>query len=330
MEMMWNELAKSQEKVVRIITNSIQKQRLSHAYLFEGAKGTGKKKIAIQLAKTFFCENQQGADPCETCPDCKRIASGNHPDIHIIHPDGQSIKIEQIRHLKKEFSYRGMESTKKFYIIEDAQKMTSSAANGLLKFLEEPDGLSTAVLTTSEVQKILSTILSRTQILSFVPLTPLQLIEQLEKSGVSKPISRLLGQLTNDIEEAYQLYHEDWIAQARSIMIQLVEEVCTRPHQVMLTLQESWFAHFKEKNQLNLGLDLLLLWYRDVLRTLLANEDQLIFVDQIDILERHALKSSQRTVGHHMASILEAKRRLGANVNPQLLMEQLMLRLQEG
>ena len=328
--MTWNELSKTQEKVVRIIMNSIRKQRLSHAYLFEGAKGTGKKKVAMQLAKTYFCEQKQGEHPCEVCPNCKRVTSRNHPDVHIIEPDGQSIKIEQIRHLKKEFSYRGMESTKKFYIIEDAEKMTISAANGLLKFLEEPDGLSIAVLTTSEVHRMLSTILSRTQILSFVPLTPLQLIEELERNGLSKPISRLLGQLTNDIEEAYHLYHEDWIAQARSIMIQLVEEVCTRPHQVMLTLQESWLSHFKEKNQLNLGLDLLLLWYRDVLRTLLANEDQLIFVDQIDKLERHALKSSQRTVGQHMAAILEAKRRLSANVNPQLLMEQLMLRLQEG
>lgn len=328
--MTWNKLAQTQEKVVKIITNSIRKDRISHAYLFDGPKGTGKRKIALQLAKTFFCENKLDQDACEVCPDCKRINSGNHPDVHIIEPDGQTIKIEQIRHLKKEFSYRGMESVRKFYIIEDAEKMTVSAANGLLKFLEEPDGQSIAVLTTAEVHRILSTILSRTQILSFVPLTPLQLVESLENNGVSKPLSKLLGQLTNDLEEAYYLYHEDWIAQARGIVIQLGEEVCTRPHQVMLTLQESWFTHFKEKNQLNLGLDILLLWYRDVLRTLLANEDQLVFVDQIDKLERHALKSSQRKVSQHMADILEAKRRLNANVNPQLLMEQLMLRLQEG
>ncbi|OIJ17568.1 DNA polymerase III subunit delta' [Anaerobacillus alkalilacustris] len=328
--MTWNEIKETQEKVVKIITNSIRKQRLAHAYLFEGAKGTGKRKVALQLAKTFFCDEKEGVEACGTCSDCKRIESGNHPDVHIIQPDGQTIKIDQIRNLKKEFSYRGMESIRKFYIIEDAEKMTISAANGLLKFLEEPDGQSIAVLTTTEVHRILSTILSRTQILSFVPLTPLKLMETLEKNGVIKPITRLLGQLTNDIEEAYQLYHDDWIVQARAIMIQLVEEVSTRPHQVFLTLQENWFPHFKEKNQLNLGLDLLLLWYRDVLRTLIATEDQLIFVDHTDKLERQALNSSQRKVGQQMAAILEAKRRLSANVNPQLLMEQLMMRLQEG
>lgn len=328
--MTWNKLSETQEKVVKIITNSIRKQRLSHAYLFDGPKGTGKRNVALQLAKTFFCANKEGQDACESCSDCKRITSGNHPDVHVIQPEGQSIKIEQIRNLKKEFSYRGMESVRKFYIIEDAEKMTVSAANGLLKFLEEPDGQSIAVLTTAEVHRILNTIISRAQIISFVPLTPLKLMERLEKDGVAKPIAKLLGQLTNDLGEAYQLYHDEWIAQARGIVIQLGEEVSTRPHQVLLTLQESWFTHFKEKNQLNLGLDILLLWYRDVLRTLLANEDQLIFVDQIDKLERHALKSSQRKVSQHMAAILEAKRRLSANVNPQLLMEQLMMRLQEG
>lgn len=328
--MTWNKLLETQEKVVKIITNSLKKQRLSHAYLFEGAKGTGKKQVALQLAKTFLCEEKEGVNACESCPSCKRISSGNHPDVHVIEPDGQSIKIEQIRYLKKEFSYRGMESVRKFYIIEDAEKMTTSAANGLLKFLEEPDGQSVAILTTTEVHRLLSTILSRTQIISFAPLRPMQLVANLELNGVTKPLAMLLSQLTNDIEEASELYANEWIAQARVIMIQLVEEVCTRPHQVMLTLQESWFSHFKEKNQLNIGFDLLLLWYRDVLRTLIANQDQLIFVDQIDKLERHALKSSQQKVSQQMAAILEAKRRLVANVNPQLLIEQLMLRLQEG
>lgn len=329
--MTWHDIAKSQEKVVKILTNSFKKERLSHAYLLEGPKGTGKKKVAIQLAKTFFCEEEtETVEPCGSCKECKRIESGNHPDVHVVAPTGQSIKIEQIRELKKEFSYRGMESKRKFYIIEDAQKMTPSAANGLLKFLEEPDGQSVAVLLTTEAHRILNTIISRTQVISFAPLTTMQLMDKLVDADISLPIAKVLCQLTTDVDEAFQLTHDEWIAQARAIMIQLVEEVCTRPHQVMLTLQDSWFSHFKEKDQLNLGFDLLLLWYRDVLRTLIGNEDQQTFVDQIDKLEQQALKSSQRKVSEQMAAILEAKRRLNANVNPQLLMEQLMLRLQEG
>lgn len=328
--MSWSQLGKTQDKVVKILTNSIRKNRLSHAYLFEGGKGTGKKKAAIALAKSFLCKEMDQHQPCETCLECKRITSGNHPDVHIIKPDGQTIKVEQIRNLQKEFSYRGMESTKKVYIIEDVEKMSISAANSLLKFLEEPDGSSVAILLTTQVQKILKTILSRVQIVSFATLSSLQLVTRLEKEGVPKPLSRLLGQLTNDFDEAYELYQNDWIAQARNIVIQLEEELCARPQQVFITLQDLWFNHFKERDQLNLGFDLLLLWYRDILRTLISDKDQLVFIDQLDRLERLALNSSQRKISQQMTSILEAKRRLSTNVNPQLLMEQLMLKLQEG
>lgn len=328
--MSWHELQVTQEKVVRILTNSINKKRISHAYLFEGGKGTGKMKIAIELAKSFLCKHLDGSQSCGNCLECKRVDSGNHPDIHLIKPDGQTIKIEQIRLLQKEFSYRGMESIKKVYIIEDTEKMSISAANSLLKFLEEPDGSSVAILLTTQVQRILRTILSRVQVISFSSLTTQQLMKSLENEGVSQPLTKLLGQLTNDIEEAYELYQDDWIAQARNIVIQLGEELSTRPQQVLLTLQDYWFHQFKERDQLNLGLDIMLLWYRDVLRTLISNTDQLVFIDQLDRLERLALNSSQRKVSQQMTDILEAKRRLAANVNPQLLMEQLMLKLQEG
>lgn len=223
-----------------------------------------------------------------------------------------------------------MESTKKVYIIEDVEKMSTSAANSLLKFLEEPDGSSVAILLTAQIQKLLKTILSRVQIISFAPLNPIQLVKRLEEIDIPKPLSKLLTQLTNDFDEAYELYQDDWIAQARNIVIQLEEELCSRPQQAFITLQEIWFNHFKERDQLNLGLDLLLLWYRDILRTLILDKDQLVFIDQLDRLERLALNSSQRKISQQMSSILEAKRRLSANVNPQLLMEQLVLKLQEG
>lgn len=328
--MSWSQLGETQEKVVKILTNSLRKNRLSHAYVFDGGKGTGKKRVAVELAKSFLCKKTTENQPCQTCLDCKRIDSGNHPDVHIIKPEGQTIKVEQIRNLQKEFSYRGMESTKKVYIIEDVEKMSTSAANSLLKFLEEPDGSSVAILLTAQIQKLLKTILSRVQIISFAPLNPIQLVKRLEEIDIPKPLSKLLTQLTNDFDEAYELYQDDWIAQARNIVIQLEEELCSRPQQAFITLQEIWFNHFKERDQLNLGLDLLLLWYRDILRTLILDKDQLVFIDQLDRLERLALNSSQRKISQQMSSILEAKRRLSANVNPQLLMEQLVLKLQEG
>ncbi|WP_096203270.1 DNA polymerase III subunit delta' [Bacillus sp. FJAT-45350] len=328
--MSWNELAETQEKVVTILKNSIEKNRIAHAYVFEGQRGSGKKKVAYQLAKSYFCEQKHGLDPCQECVDCKRISSKNHPDVHVIEPEGQSIKKSQVELLQKEFSYRGMESKKKFYIIEHADKMTASAANSLLKFLEEPTAPTVAVLLTESLHQLLDTVLSRSQILSFTPLSPMDLYKRLVNDGVSSSVASLLSAITTDLNEAERFSENDWVVQARNLVIQLTEEIQNRPHQVLFTLQDKWLDLFKGKEQLDLGLDLLLLWYRDLLYTHINEDNDLVYIDQKERLVNDSLYSSQGRISRQMTAILEAKRHLSANVNPQLLMEKLLLRLQEG
>lgn len=328
--MTWGQLEKDQDKVVQILKNSIVKQRLAHAYILEGGKGTGKMALALQLAKAYFCKELNQANPCQHCVDCKRITSGNHPDVHLISPDGQSIKKEQVKHLQKEFSYKGMESRKKVYIIEFADKMTASAANSLLKFLEEPASPTIAILLTEQIHQMLNTILSRSQVLSLAPLNPTKLIEFYEENGISKVNAKLLVEITSNLDEALQLCQEDWIVQARNLVIQLTEEVYKRPHQMFFTLQEKWLSHFSGKEQVSLSLDLLLLWYRDLLYTFLDEKQELIFIDQEERLSEEALYTSEEKISRQMLAIFDAKRHLSANVQPQLLMEKLLLRLQEG
>ena len=89
---------------MKLIKQALFKKRIAHAYLFEGIKGTGKREVGLYYAKSLFCENLiDGYIPCEDCNQCVRINHGNHPDLHIIEPDGTSIKKEQIHNLQQEF-----------------------------------------------------------------------------------------------------------------------------------------------------------------------------------------------------------------------------------
>lgn len=327
----WEQLNEIQPIVLKMLKNSLNKDRLAHAYLFEGMKGTGKREAGMLLAKSIFCLEPQGNHlPCEQCLNCKRISAGNHPDVHILEPDGQSIKKHQIQELQEEFSKTGVESKKKVYLIASANKMTVNAANSLLKFLEEPHAETTAILLTEQVQQMLPTILSRCQIISFKPLSPTRVVDQLIEQGVDPMLAPLLAQMTNNLDEALALSGDDWFVQARKIVLKLYEVLRKNPLEAMVALQESWFLHFKEKEQCDRGLDLLLLFLRDLLYIQLGKWKQVVFLNEKQRLEMFALQSSSKKLTEQMSAVLEAKRKLHANMNTQLLMEQLVLKMQEG
>ncbi|MFS0638409.1 DNA polymerase III subunit delta' [Mesobacillus foraminis] len=327
----WDELEALQPTVLKMLKNSILKGRVAHAYLYEGMKGTGKKEVGFLLAKSIFCmEPGEGFKPCEACVNCKRINNGNHPDIHFVEPDGLSIKKAQIQELQEEFSKTGVESRKKLYMIMHADRMTNNAANSLLKFLEEPHAGTVAILMTEQAQQILPTILSRCQIIGFKPLSPKNMVKKLLDHGVNQQKAPLLAQLTNNWEEALGLNENDWFAQAQKIVVKLYEVLKKSPLEAMVTLQENWFLHFKEKEQIDRGLDLLLLIFKDLLYIQLGKQDQIVYLGESSRLEQYALQTSGRRLTEQMAAILEAKRKLHANMNPQLLMEELVLKLQEG
>jgi DNA polymerase-3 subunit delta' len=294
-------------------------------------RGTGKKEIGLLLTKSLFCEQLvEGYKPCESCNNCLRINNGNHPDVHIVEPDGLSIKVEQIRNLQAEFAKKGVESTNKVYLISHADKMSVSASNSLLKFLEEPNPGTVAFLLTEQVQQLLPTILSRCQTLVFQPLAPQMMMKQLVDNGVNPAKASVLAQLTNNLEEALKLNVDEWFAQAQKIVVKLYEVLKKNPLEAMVTLQSDWFSHFKEKEQIQRGLDLLLLIFKDLLYIQLDRQEQLVFIEEKERLKQYALQTSGRRLSDQMAAILDAKRKLQANMNPQLMMEQLVLKLQEG
>ncbi|WP_285769298.1 DNA polymerase III subunit delta' [Peribacillus sp. SI8-4] len=331
MDKTWQDMSRIQPQVMTMLQNSIMKDRVAHAYLFEGEKGTGKQDISNVFAKSLLCEAPKaGYEPCETCRNCKRISSGNHPDVHLIEKDGLSIKKEQIKGLQEEFSKKSVEADRKVYMIADADKMSVSAANSLLKFLEEPSADTVAILMTEQIQRILPTILSRCQVISFKPLSPENVKRKLMEQELEPQLASVIAHITQNVEAGIELSRDEWFVQAQKIVVKLYEVLKLNSLKGLLYLQTDWFTHFKEREQVDRGLDLLLLIYKDLLYIQLDKKHLVVFQNKLKEFETHALHLSSRRLAEHMAYILEAKRKLMSNTNPQLLMEQLVLNLQEG
>lgn len=314
-----------------MLKKSLLKKRVAHAYLFEGTKGTGKRDVSLVFAKSLLCLSPISEyEPCETCRNCKRIANGNHPDVHYIEREGLSIKKEQIKELQEEFKKKSVEGTKKIYILADADKMSTSAANSLLKFLEEPVSDTVAILTTEQGQQVLPTILSRCQMLKFHPLSQEAIKQKLVETNIQLQMAAIISNITQNYEEGLILSKDEWFVQAQKLVVKLYEVLNEQSMKALLFLQIEWFMHFKEREQLDKGLDLLLLIFKDLLYIQLDKRDSICFQNQLSLLETHSLKFSQNRLAKCMSAILEAKRKLASNTNPQLLMEQLVLNLQEG
>ena len=189
------------DRFVRILDQN----QLNHAYLFSGLFGG--LDMAKFLAKSLFCTDKVGVLPCEKCRNCKLIEEEEFPDITMIKPINQIIKTERIRELVSQFSQAGIESQQQVFIIEQAEKMHPNAANSLLKVIEEPQSEAYIFFLTSDEEKILPTIRSRTQIFHFKKQEE-KLILLLEQLGLVKKKATLLAQLSLSQAEAEKLINQ--------------------------------------------------------------------------------------------------------------------------
>ena len=157
------------EKVKDILKKAVQHNTVLHSYLFVGEEGIGKSLFAKEFAKSILCLGKE--KPCEACKSCIEIEENNQPDYIEIVPDGNSIKIEQIRNMQLKVTEKPIVSTKKVYVIQEADTMTQEAQNALLKTLEEPPEYITIILIASNENSILNTIKSRCTKIVFEPLS---------------------------------------------------------------------------------------------------------------------------------------------------------------
>ena len=189
------------KEIRNYLSNSVVKNTVSQSYLFVGTEGIGKVLIAKEFAKKLLCIDDKDRN-CK-CKSCKSFDGSNHPDFSIINEDETTIKIEKIRDLTSKVIEQPIISNKKVYIINHADKMTVEAQNCLLKTLEEPPEFAVIILTTSNLNSILTTIKSRCMKINFMDIPNEQLkkyaIESLEYSQVS---DNLLNSFNGSIGKA--------------------------------------------------------------------------------------------------------------------------------
>lgn len=149
-----------------------------------------------------------------------------------------------IEFLQKEFTYSSFESDSKIYIVEKADKMTVNAANRLLKFLEEPSRRTLAILLTEQVDALLDTILSRCQRIHFYPLAQEAYLKQLREEGLSEANARLASALQFDLTEAKELQSDEWFANSRKIVVQLMDRIVQSNEEPYIYFHQTWMQHF--------------------------------------------------------------------------------------
>lgn len=326
--MNWSSLRKMQPIASKILMNSIKKDRLAHAYLIQGLRGTGKTEIATLLTQTIFCPEKKELEPCETCHVCKRVNSRNHPDVHWIEKDGQSIKNEQIDYLRKEFSYSSLESTRKIYIIEDAQAMTNQAANRLLKFLEEPLIETMAILLTDNIQGIIPTIRSRCQIIDLKPLDTNLLQKEMMNADLSEEQSKIMSAITYNINEAIELTEDEKYQEIIRLSKGMIKAIVTDYDNRFIYLHQNWLKEITDRKDTEYGLDLILLGLKDIAYMQIGKEESLVFFNSTDQILKDAIQIfSKKRLLQIMNALLKTKQKLKQNVNPTLLMEQFVLQL---
>lgn len=154
------------KKQTQFLKRAYDQKKLAHSYLFVDSDEARAMNTAYWLACLFNCTGENKPDG--SCQNCRQILSGNHPDVLLVAPDGkQTLGIDQIRPLKEELAKSPVESTRRFFFINEAQKLTLAAANGLLNLLEEPVAPVVTILITNNSDQILPTVRSRTQIINF-------------------------------------------------------------------------------------------------------------------------------------------------------------------
>jgi len=321
---------RGQESAVAILKNALRSGRLAHAYLFFGPEGVGKRLTALTLAKAMNCASSKEVEfPCERCPSCIKVNSSSHADVILLEPEGEVIKIDQVRDMQRRLRYRPLEGGHRACIIDSADGLNDAASNALLKTLEEPPDETHLLLITSRPHQLLPTILSRCQWVRFKPLSIAHIVQILQKShSLEEEKANFYASLAGgSAGQALALSDRvdfqkrtDWLRAFSDIPEKTVEEIFET------------CARLSKEEEVNDLLDLWKLWIRDLVVLQVQGEDageKLINHDLRVEAAAEAQKYSLDRLDSVFGLISDVQKSIALKANPQLALETLMLEMKK-
>ncbi len=319
-----------QEQIKSHLRNAISTGKVSHAYIINGERFSGKEFIARVFAMALQCE-KGGEEPCQQCHSCRQALSGNQPDIiYLTHEKPGSIGVDDIRtQINGDIAIKPYSSPYKIYIINEAEKMTVQAQNALLKTLEEPPAYAVILLLTTNVNSLLQTILSRCVILHMKPVSDELiknfLMEQMQVPDYKADVCAAFAR--GNVGKAKHLASSEDFEKVKEEAISLLKYV----HDMDVTEMIAAIKKIAEY-KLDVGdyLDILAIWYRDVLMFKATRDaNHLVFREETQNIRKIAGRTSYEGIEKIIQSLSRAKSRLDANVNFDLTMELLLLDIKE-
>ena len=317
------------EQVIHQMQNAIRQRKLSHAYLLCGEAGSGKRPVAEAFAKAILCE-EGGIDACGKCKSCKQIESGNHPDFRPVVREKATLGVNEIREqVTADVQIKPYSSEYKIYLIDEAEKMTEEAQNALLKTIEEPPEYAVFLLLVSRQELLLPTVRSRCVLLPFYPVATEKIKRFLmEKKGVPDYLAGNAATFSGGlVGRAVRYAESESFTTLRNEVLQLVKGISSM---TMAELMENVKLFAAQKEIAGEYLEMILLWYRDVLLYKATQATNLLlFSDETEAVREQADRRSFENLQGIVEALEQLKQRMKANVNFENALELLLLYMKE-
>lgn len=321
------------KNIIQYIGNAVTSGAISHAYILNGERGSGKKLLANLFAMSLQCQNRdEDGDACGKCQSCKQAVSGNQPDIiRVTHEKPTTISVDDIREqVNNDIQIKPYSSPYKIYIIAEADMMSVQAQNALLKTIEEPPEYAVIILLTENAETLLPTIRSRCVMLKLRnikdQLVKKYLMEQMEIPDYKADVCVAFAQ--GNMGKAIALATSEYFNEIREEAVHLLRNIDDMQVEELMGAVKKCSAY---KMNISDYMDVIAIWYRDVLiYKATKNVDRVVFSDQMRYIKDRAKKSSYEGIENILEGLEKAKARLKANVNFELTMELLLLTIKEN